>query len=137
MKKLHARELSRNQSILRFDVILQHNWPIEQWVLHIRVFRWREKELKWPCFHLFIHWLIKQITKTYQNHFSRSYKNSSNLYFSNLPIIRTNFGTFCQGSSKNRDSTVYICYMSHKKLNIKTKMVTTQDSLGFKQFINS
>ena len=24
MKKLHARELSRNQSILRFDVILQH-----------------------------------------------------------------------------------------------------------------
>ena len=29
-KKLHARELSRNQSILRFDVILQHNWPIEQ-----------------------------------------------------------------------------------------------------------
>ena len=29
-KKLHARELSRNQSILRFDVILQHDWPIEQ-----------------------------------------------------------------------------------------------------------
>ena len=24
LKKLHARELSRNQSILRFDVILQH-----------------------------------------------------------------------------------------------------------------
>ena len=28
MKKLHAWELSRNQSILRFDVILQHDWPI-------------------------------------------------------------------------------------------------------------
>ena len=37
MKKLHARELSRNQSILRFDVILQHDWPIEQCLLHIRV----------------------------------------------------------------------------------------------------
>ena len=29
MKKLHALELSRNQSILRFDLILQHDWPIE------------------------------------------------------------------------------------------------------------
>ena len=27
-------ELSRN----RFDVILQHDWSIEQWLLHIRVF---------------------------------------------------------------------------------------------------
>ena len=26
VKKFHARELSRNQSILRFDVILQHEW---------------------------------------------------------------------------------------------------------------
>ena len=30
VKKLHTQELPRNQSILRFDVILQHNWPIEQ-----------------------------------------------------------------------------------------------------------
>ena len=28
-------------------------------------------------FHLFIHWLIKQITITYRNHFSRSYENRS------------------------------------------------------------
>ena len=28
-KKRPSRELSRNQSILRFDVILQHDWPIE------------------------------------------------------------------------------------------------------------
>ena len=28
LKKRHARELSRNKSILRFDVILQHKWPI-------------------------------------------------------------------------------------------------------------
>ena len=26
-KKIHALELSRNQPILRFDVILQHDWP--------------------------------------------------------------------------------------------------------------
>ena len=37
-KKIHARELSRSQWILRFDVILQHDWPIEQCLLHIRVF---------------------------------------------------------------------------------------------------
>ena len=28
----------RNQPILRFDVMLQHDWPIEQCLLHIRVF---------------------------------------------------------------------------------------------------
>ena len=31
-------KLSRNQPVLRFDVILQHDWPIEQCPLHIRVF---------------------------------------------------------------------------------------------------
>ena len=67
MKKLHARELSRNQSILRFDVILQHDWPIEQCFLHIRIFF--GGKTKSPCFALFIRWLIKQITNTYQNHY--------------------------------------------------------------------
>ena len=70
MKKLHARELSRNQPILRLDVILQHDWPIEQCLLHIRVFS--GGKTKSPCFHLLIHWLIKQITNTYGNHFSRA-----------------------------------------------------------------
>ena len=32
---------------------------------------------KSPCFVLSIHWLIKQITNTYGNHFSRSYENRS------------------------------------------------------------
>ena len=73
-----TQELSRNQSILRFDVILQHDWPIEQCLLHIRVFFGGKR--KRPCFDLFIHWLIKQITNTYRNHFSRSYeKRSDNL----------------------------------------------------------
>ena len=37
-KTSHARELSRNQSILRFDVISQRDWPIEQCLLHFRIF---------------------------------------------------------------------------------------------------
>ena len=74
-KKFQARELSRNQWILRFDVILQHDWPIKQCLLHIRVFFGGKK--KSPCFDLFIHWLMKQMTNTYRNHFSRSYGNRS------------------------------------------------------------
>ena len=41
--KMNAREFSRNQWILLVDVIPQHNWTIEQCLLHIRVF-WRENE---------------------------------------------------------------------------------------------
>ena len=74
-KTSHARELSRNQSILRFDVMLQHHWPIEGCLLHIRVFF--GGKTKSPCFDLFIHWLIKQIMNTYRNHFSRSNENRS------------------------------------------------------------
>ena len=77
-ENLHTQGLSRNQSILRFDVILQHDWPIEQCLLHIRVF-FGEKA-KSPCFDLFIHWLIKQITNTHRNYFSRSYENRSIRY---------------------------------------------------------
>ena len=75
MRKLYSRKLSRNQPILRFDVILQHDWPIEQCLLYIRVFF--GGKTKRPCFDLFIHWLIKQITNTYRNHFSKSYENPS------------------------------------------------------------
>ena len=70
-KNFMPEELSRN----RFDVILQHDWSIEQCLLHIRVFF--GGKTKSPCFVLFIHWLIKQITNTYWNHFSRSYENRS------------------------------------------------------------
>ena len=55
-EKLYARELSRNQSILRFDVLLQQDWPIEQCLLHIRVFF--GGKTKSPCFDLIVHWLI-------------------------------------------------------------------------------
>ena len=43
-EKTAYRELSRNQPIVRFDVILQHDWPIEQNLLHIRGFFWRESQ---------------------------------------------------------------------------------------------
>ena len=84
-KNFHARELSRNQSILRFDVMLQHHWPIEGCLLHIRVFF--GGKTKSPCFDLFIHWLIKQIMNTYRNHFSRSYENPSNAMDSGFQIL--------------------------------------------------
>ena len=70
-KNFLSEELSRN----RFDVILQHDWSIEQCLLHIRVFF--GGKTKSPCSVLFIHWLIKQITNTYRNHFSRTYENRS------------------------------------------------------------
>ena len=69
-KNLYTQEL-------RFDVILQHDWPIEQCVLHIRVFF--GGKTKRPCFDLFIYWLIKQITNACRNYFSRLYENRSNL----------------------------------------------------------
>ena len=72
-EEISCPRTSRNQPLLRFDVILQHDWPIEQCLLHIRVFF--GGKTKRPCFDLFIHWLIKQITNTYRNHFSRSYEN--------------------------------------------------------------
>ena len=72
----HPRELSRNQLILSFNVILQHDWPIEQYLLHIRIFF--GGKTKRPCFDLFIYWPIKQKANAYRNHFSRSYENRSN-----------------------------------------------------------
>ena len=53
VEKLHTRELSRNQPILRFDVILLHDWPIEQCLLYSRVFF--GGKTKRPCFDLFNH----------------------------------------------------------------------------------
>ena len=91
MKKLHVQERSRNQPILRFDVILQHDWSIKQCLLHIRVFF--GGKTKTPCFDLFIHWLKKQITNTYSNHFSRSYENRS--IATVLGCVRTIQESFC------------------------------------------
>ena len=49
-KNFMHEELSRNQSILRFEVLLQHDWPIEQCLLHIKVFFGGKP--KNPCFDL-------------------------------------------------------------------------------------
>ena len=64
-------EVSRNHPFRRLHVMLQ------QCLLHIRVFFFFSGKTKRPCFDLFIHWLLKQITNTYRNHFSRSYENRS------------------------------------------------------------
>ena len=92
MKKPHAQELSRNKPILHFDVILQHNWPIEQCLLHIKVFFGGKKKRPWSD--LFIHWLIKQITNTYQNHFSRSYEIRSKGYMRMKKFSQACFSLF-------------------------------------------
>ena len=69
-KNFIPEELSRNQLVLRFDVILRHDWPLEQCPLHTRVFF--GGKTKSPFFDLFTHWLIKQITNTYRNQSNRS-----------------------------------------------------------------
>ena len=73
-KNFMPQELSRNKRLLRSDVILQHDWPIQQCLLVIRVFF--GGKTKRPCFDLFIHWLIKQITNTYRNHFFKVIRKS-------------------------------------------------------------
>ena len=69
----NARTKQKHQTKM---VILQQDWPIEQCVLHLKVFF--GGKMKSPCFDLFIHWLIKQRTSTYRSHYSRSYENRSN-----------------------------------------------------------
>ena len=68
------------------------NGSFEQYLLHIRVFfGCFGGKTKSPCFDLFIHWLIKQITNAYRNHFSRSsYENrsSGSLFPSNVSNFR-------------------------------------------------
>ena len=66
-EKTSCLRTSGNQPILRFDVILQHDWPIGQCLLHIRVFFGRKTNR--PCFDSFIHWLTKQKKNTSQTIF--------------------------------------------------------------------
>ena len=77
---------------LALTVILQHDWLIEQCLLHIRVFF--GGKTRSPCFDLFIHWLIKQITITYRNHFSRSYENR--LYCREKGFVRKFWWDVCR-----------------------------------------
>ena len=75
-EKLHARRaFSKSIDTSLWRHTATHYWPIEQCLLHIRVVC--GGNTKSPCFDLFIHWLMKQITNTYRNHFSRSYENRS------------------------------------------------------------
>ena len=86
-KKLRARELSRNQPILRFDVILQHDWPIEKWLLHIRFFGgWGNEEAMFWSFQP----LADETNNEHlRNHFSRLYENRSNVYLRQVNFTKT------------------------------------------------
>ena len=103
MKKLHAREHSRNQPIPCFDFILQHDWPIEQRLLHIRVFFGGKTKSTFSD--LFIHWLIKQITNTYRNIFQGRTKIvlsklAENLLHGPLALISIRFFILQDSASK-------------------------------------
>ena len=115
---------------LRFDVILQHDWPIEQCLLIIRIFF--GGKTKRPCFDLFLHWFIKQTASTYRHHFS--YENRSNAinyasswamelvglkrnndYYSLLPFIQ---------QSSNVHQPVNNClWLGDKELCVPTKII--------------
>ena len=73
---LVKRTLGWKTSCPRTFALTSYCNTIDQCLLLIRVFF--GGKTKSPCFDLFIHWLIKQITNTYRNHFSRSYENRSN-----------------------------------------------------------
>ena len=61
-------------------------WPANPTMsVHIRIFF--GGKTKRPCFDLFIHWLIKQITNTNRNHFSRSYEKRSMVLL--IPVRNT------------------------------------------------
>ena len=128
-KNFTPEEFFRNQSILRFDVIQQHNWPIEQCLLHIRVFF--GGKTKRPCFDLYIYWLTKQIiTNTNWNHFSRSYENRSIdrantnmsnrgrrgtriVYYSSILAHSLKVSLFCNVISPQSPASGLYCLVSH------------------------
>ena len=84
-------------------VILQHDWLIEQCLLHIRVFF--GGKTRSPCFDLFIHWLIKQITITY-----RSFQGHTKIaYIAEKKASCTNFdGTY--DHSHRRETSFAVSY---------------------------
>ena len=131
MKKPHAQELSRNKPILHFDVILQHNWPIEQCLLHIKVFFGRKKKRPWS--NLFIRWLIKQITNTYQNHFSRLYEIRSKGYMGMKKFSQACFSLFPRfmHSTLNKgDCHTHSCWWNlHINSPIKVMMIENMFNL--------
>ena len=110
-KNFTPEVLSRNQSILRFDVILQHNWPI----FSILGFYWLSKQI---------------ITNTNWNHFSRSYENRSIdrantnmsnrgrrgtrvVYYSSILAHSLKVSLFCNVISPQSPASGLYCLVSH------------------------
>ena len=88
-------ELSRNQPILRFHVILQHDWPIEQYLPHIGVF-FRGKT-KSPSFDL----SIQLPDKTNNEHLQKPF----------FKVIRTSlYQTVLNTCPFGRITSSFTCY---------------------------
>ena len=111
------KELSRIQSILCFGFILQHDWLIEQCLLQVRVFF--GGKTKRPWFDLFIHWLIRQTTNTYRNHFSRSYENCSTVSVISTYLFK----------SYNAHQSTQSSHISMWKIKECKKLVNLQDTI--------
>ena len=88
---------------LALTVTLQLDWLIEQCLLHSRVFF--GGKTRSPCFDLFIHWLIKQITITY-----RSFQGHTKIaYIAEKKASCTNFdGTY--DHSHRRETSFAVSY---------------------------
>ena len=96
-------ELSRNC----FDVILQHDWSIEQCLLHIRVFfGWKTKS---PCFDLFTYWLMKQITNTVPKPFFRVIRKSLYPKYGLLKIFNVVMNLLGKSAARPPDDFDHFC----------------------------
>ena len=102
-------ELSRNC----FDVILQHDWSIEQCLLHIRVFfGGKTKESMFWSFHPLA---VKTSNEHLPKPFSRSYENRSNTIniaaVTNIPVTAVTIITTIIILIIIITKTVWTCYL--------------------------
>ena len=72
-----------------------------------------------PWFDLFIHWLKRQITNTYRNHFSRSYENCSTVSVISTYLFK----------SYNAHQSTQSSHISMWKVKECKKLVNLQDTI--------
>ena len=85
-------------------------------IFHVRIFF--GGKTKSPSCDLLIHWLIKQITNTYLNYFSRSYENHSKWRFEQKSLATDTLkNSKCKNSFWKKNCVKSICgvfYFEHK-----------------------
>ena len=94
--------VNRTDATENFLEINRH-FALTSCLLHIRVYFGGKTRKQEAMFDLFIHWLIKQITNTHRNHFSRSYENRSIHFFVIL------YSSFYRWSNREERRSVGCC----------------------------